>query len=246
MAKSVELTNGRKWKSQNAARQHFKDMLARYRDDQPILDHSDHSDLSALLERFDLFITDGPSKIGSGIKYFERRINKDDGWSSPGFWVIRIDNTSTDFSYIKAITGLPKSKDEEFYKACHNAVSQDLINMKQQEFKKIANADDMITCDITGSLITYSDTQLSHAHPPFGLIVKNFLKLKGWENDIPSGILTSSADAQLSTHFSDNAISNEFKIFHHSQANLRLISKKISAQSTPPHSIIHRSLIKFK
>jgi len=225
MAKPVGLSNGRVWKSKKAAEQHFRDMLARYRDGEHISEYQDHSDLSALLERFDLLVSEGPSKIGAGIKRFERRLNKGDGWSSPGFWVVRVDDTPTDFSYVQAVVGRPRRDAEEFSAACHNAVSRDLLGMKQRQFDHFADADGLIACDITGNLVAYSEAQLSHAHPPFGIIVKEFRRLKGWEDNIPTGTLTASADAQISTHFSDNEIAREFLNFHHDRAVLRIVGK---------------------
>ncbi|PDT50155.1 hypothetical protein CO661_00360 [Sinorhizobium fredii] len=225
MAKPVELSNGQVFKTKKAAEQHFRDMLARYRDGEHISDYQDHSDLSALLERFDLLVSDGPSKIGAGIRRFERRLNKGDGWSSPGFWVVRVDNTPTDFSYVQAVAGRPKSDAEEFSVACHNAVSRDLLGMKQRQFDHFAGPDGLIACDITGNFVAYSEAQLSHAHPPFGIIVKDFRKSKGWEDSIPPGTLTASADAQISTHFADDALADEFLNFHHDRAVLRIIAK---------------------
>ncbi|MES0172623.1 DCL family protein [Mesorhizobium sp. M0006] len=225
MATPVELSNGRVWKTKKAAEQHFRDMLARYRDGEQISDFEDHSDLSALLERFDLLVSDGPLKIGVGIKHFERRLNKGDGWSSPGFWIVRADNTSTDFSYPQAVAGRPKSDADEFSVACHNAVSRDLLALKQRQFDHFCDADGLIACDITGNLVAYSEAQLSHAHPPFGIIVKEFRQFKGWENNVPPGTLTASADAQISTHFTDDSIAREFLNFHHDRAVLRIVGK---------------------
>lgn len=70
MAKSVSLPNGRFWKAQTAALDHFKDMLRRHEDEQIVEDYLDHDDLAALLERYDAVIVDGPAKIGPGIDYF--------------------------------------------------------------------------------------------------------------------------------------------------------------------------------
>ncbi|WP_429925609.1 DCL family protein (plasmid) [Agrobacterium vitis] len=236
MAKSVELTNGQVFKSKKAAEQHFREMLTRYNDGDQISGYQDHSDLSALLERFDLLVSDGPSKIGAGIKRFERRLNKGDGWSSPGFWVIRVDDTPTDFSYVQAVAGRPKSDAEEFSVACHNAVSRDLLAMKQRQFDHFAGPDGLIACDITGNLVGYPEAQLNHAYPPFGMIVKEFRNLKGWVEVLPPGTLTASADAQISTHFADKAIAQEFLDFHHDRAVLRIIGKDrppISLSSLP-------------
>lgn len=239
MAKSVELSNGLIFKTKKAAEEHFKEMLAHYRDGEHIANYQDHSDLSALLERFDLFVSDGPSKIGAGIKRFERRLNKGDGWSSPGFWVVRVDNTLTDFSYVQAVAGRPKSDAEEFSVACHNAISRDLLGMKQRQFDHFAGPDGLIACDITGNLVAYSEAQLSHAHPPFGIIVKGFRTSKGWEDSIPPGTLTASADAQISTHFADAALANEFLNYHHDRAVLRIIAK-----DRPPISVSAATAVK--
>jgi hypothetical protein len=239
MAKPVELTNGQVFKSKKAAEQHFREMLARYNDGDHISDYQDHSDLSALLERFDLLVFDGPSKIGAGIKRFERRLNKGDGWSSPGFWVIRVDDTPTDFSYVQAVAGRPKSDAEEFSVACHNAVSRDLLAMKQRQFDHFAGPDGLIPCDITGNLVGYPEAQLSHAYPPFGMIVKEFRKLKGWVEVLPPETLTASADAQISTHFADKAIAQEFLDFHHDRAVLRIVGK-----DRPPISLASLPIVK--
>ncbi|MGV2130686.1 DCL family protein [Agrobacterium vitis] len=239
MAKSVELTNGQVFKSKKAAEQHFREMLTRYNDGDQISGYQDHSDLSALLERFDLLVSDGPSKIGAGIKRFERRLNKGDGWSSPGFWVIRVDDTPTDFSYVQAVAGRPKSDAEEFSVACHNAVSRDLLAMKQRQFDHFAGPDGLIACDITGNLVGYPEAQLNHAYPPFGMIVKEFRNLKGWVEVLPPGTLTASADAQISTHFADKAIAQEFLDFHHDRAVLRIIGK-----DRPPISLSSLPIVK--
>jgi hypothetical protein len=225
MAMLVELSNGRIWKTKTAAKQHFRDILARYNDNDVITDFGDHCDLCALLERFDILVTDGASKIGPGIKQFERRLNKGDGWSSPGFWVVRTDGTATDFSFPKAVDGNPKSLPQEFYDACHNAISLDLLHMKQRQFDHFANAEGEIECDVTGQFVAYAAANLNHANPPFVAIVNEFRRLKGWELGFPPSILTVSQDAQLSTHFTDDALAQEFRDYHHSIAVLRIVSR---------------------
>lgn len=81
MAKPVILSNGKSWKTQSAAEQHFRDMLGRYRDDHRISDWNDHSDLVALLERYDTLIANAAPKIGVGISHFEKRENIQPGLS---------------------------------------------------------------------------------------------------------------------------------------------------------------------
>jgi hypothetical protein len=113
VANNVDLSNGRSWKSQKAATEHYRAIRDRYADRAPIDDASDHDDLAALLERYDTAHTDEDTKIGSGIDYFEVRTNFGSGGPTRGFWVTRKDGTSTDFSFPWAIRGIPKPQAQE-------------------------------------------------------------------------------------------------------------------------------------
>lgn len=148
-------------------------------------------------------------------------------------------DTPTDFSYVQAVAGRPKSDAEEISVACHNAVSRDLLAMKQRQFDHFAGPDGLIACDITGNLVGYPEAHLSHAYPPFGMIVKEFRNLKGWVEVLPPGTLTASADAQISTHFSDKAVAQEFLDFHHDRAVLRIIGN-----DRPPISLSSLPIVK--
>lgn len=226
-SKPIKLSNGRSWPTQAAAKEHFKQMLNRYEENAVIDDEQDVKDLSALVERYDSLISGGPSKIGVGIDHFECRLNKDKdrGWRTRGFWIVRKDGTSTDFSYIKAIEGRPKSDVEEFKDACFNAISSDLIDMKRKQFDSIADVNGRIPCDITSELISFDEAEIRHANPRFEEIVRKFRKLKHWEDNIPPGTLTPPDDAQTTTHFTDNAIGLEFLKFHHERAVLWIVGK---------------------
>ena len=105
MIKRVALSNGRQWRTQGQALQHFKDMLSRYSTGQSIDAASDdHNDLQALLVRYDSVLGPGEeTKVGVGIGYFSRQRNVGDKWVTDGFHVHRTDGTSTDFSYIDAV-----------------------------------------------------------------------------------------------------------------------------------------------
>lgn len=85
MAKAMKLSNGREFSSQKAATVHFRAILHAYADGDEIIDATHHSDLVALLERYDDAITDTSSKIGTGIVRFERRLNVGAGFATPGF-----------------------------------------------------------------------------------------------------------------------------------------------------------------
>ena len=222
--KSVTLSNGRGWPTQTAARQHFKEMLARYEDDTPITDSGDHADLSALLERYDLLIADGPSKIGAGISRFEKRKSFVKGFPTRGFWVVRVDDSDTDFSYIDAITGSPRPQSQEFYDACHGAISEDLRRAKERQFERFADENGCLPCDETGVLVTFTNARLSHAHPAFVTLVRTFMEMRGWGGAVPTGTLSPSADRQISTSFTDPSDAEAFKAFHHASAIMRIVA----------------------
>ncbi|MCP3379995.1 DCL family protein [Bradyrhizobium sp. CCGUVB4N] len=225
MAKSVSLPNGRFWKAQTAALDHFKDMLRRYADEETVEHYLDHDDLVALLERYDAVIIDGPTKIGRGIDYFFRRQNAGQGFSTPGFWVRRVDGSETDFSYIQAVKGQPKSDAQEFYDACRAAVAADLLAAKKRHFTAFADSTGRVPCDLTGELLAFPDAHLDHAYPTFGQLVITFRAARGWQHGAPKGTLTLPADAQTTSTFVDSAVAQAFRLFHHGAATLRIVAR---------------------
>jgi Protein of unknown function (DUF3223) len=168
MAKAITLSNGRSWKTQAAALAHFKEMLHRHADNQVVEGRDDHDDLLALLERYDAVITHGPAKIGSGVEYFLRRRNVGENFSTPGFWVRRTDGTDTDFSYIDAAKGQPKSNAQEFYDVCRGAVATDLLAAKKRHFETHGDSSGRVPCDLSDELISFAEAHLDHAYPTFG------------------------------------------------------------------------------
>lgn len=226
MAKPISLPNGRSWKTQGEALSHFKEMLARYADNDVIADRSDHDDLIALLERFDGVEFDQPSKIGVGVSEFIRKRNVFDGFSTPSFWVRRVDDSETDFSYIWAVKGEPKSNAQEFYDACRATVNADLVAAKRNHFKIYGDATGRVPCELTGELIQIDQAHIDHAYPTFGHLVVAFRAVRGWQRDIPLGVLSAPADCQATTSFVDPAVSLSFADFHHSVALLRIVSAR--------------------
>ena len=226
MAKSVGLSNGKKWKTQSAALAYFKSMLARYGNGDVVDDHQDHDDLLALLERYDMCDQSVQSKIGCGLGHFERRLNRGEAFSTPGFWAVRSDGTETDFSYITAVKGEPKSTAQQYYDACRSAVNRDLSAKKQNQFDRFGDEDGCLTCDITGGRVTYENAQLRHAKPTFGVLVEEFRREKGWQWSEMYRYLTLPQDAQIATTFEDKRNAEAFRTFHHGRAVLHIVSKQ--------------------
>lgn len=225
MTKSITLPNGKIWPTQTAALMHFKDLLGRYEDGETVNSLEDHDNLVALLERYDQLELGGPDKVGAGVDHFERRRNRGEGYASSGFWVIRTDGSETDFSCPKTVKGVPKPILAQYYDACRSAVGADLAGLKQRQFDHFSDADGLIPCDVSGTLVAFSSAQLRHAKPHFGNIISEFRRLKGWSLAHLEELLTVSADAQLSTSFQSREDAKEFRAFHHAKAVLHIVSK---------------------
>ncbi|NVM76620.1 hypothetical protein FHW83_002415 [Duganella sp. SG902] len=103
MAKSVLLSNGKFWATQTAAKAHFKAILNGLSDGERVKNISDQSDLAALLQEYDRDMPAESTKSGKGIAYFFRDRDKEHNGMTSCFYVYRIDDTSIDFSYIRAI-----------------------------------------------------------------------------------------------------------------------------------------------
>jgi hypothetical protein len=108
-------------------------------------------------------------------------------------------------------------------------VSDDLRREKERQFDGFADANGCLRCDLTDESVTFSGAKLSHASPAFIEIVNEFRQQRGWDNGIPPGVLTTSADRQISTEFIDAADGLAFKRLHHKMAVLRIISAQYTS-----------------
>ena len=232
MAKPVVI-GSRSFRTQSSALEHFKALLHRHQDGQRVSDPADHTDLVALIERFDpvLEAVGEPTKGAGQIAHFERRLNTGTGWSTSGFWIVRQDGTETDFSYIDAVKGKPKGRSQDFYNACRQAVALDLVLAKKQAFAQYGDDQGRVECELTGKMVTIDDAHLDHAWPYFSHMVSGFRAARGWSRDIPDGIVSAPADGQTTATFVDSAVTEAFRAFHHDQAVLRILSREANLQT---------------
>ena len=222
--KPVSLPNGKEWPSRGDAISYFRELRDRHTVGVPILDPSDHGDLLALLERYDLAITDGPSKIGVGVDHFETRINITNGGRSIGFWVVRVDDTETDFSFIRAVNEAPKRELEQLADACRGAVFAEVQSAKSLYFAVHGDASGIVTCALTGEAISIDESSLEYVGNRFGQIVKDYANVQGWAVAIPAGVVSQAADAQTATTFVSREHEEGFRRFHRAAAKIQVVS----------------------
>lgn len=207
------------FKTKKAAKEFFKAMLARYKDESDI-NEEDSSHLYNLIERH----PEESQKIGCGIKKFFRR--KTEKWTSC-FWLERHDGSITEFSYNSCVDAKGKSIYQEFSEACREAVAPDLIETKKKFFEAHGDDDGKVPCDITDELVWPHESHLDHKKPmTFQVIVRTFMAA---ENIVPSrDILSEPQDQQFATTLTDESLAKKFIEFHHKLADLRIIKSKLN------------------
>lgn len=207
------------FKTKKAAKNFFKDMLARYKDGEDI-NEEDSNHLHSLIEKH----PDASQKIGCGINKFFRE--KTEKWTSC-FWLERHDGITTEFSYPTCVDAKGKSIYQEFSEACREAVSDDLIATKKSHFDKNGNEEGKVACDITGELVWQHESHLDHKKPmTFQVIVRTFIAANNIEPN--SAILSESRDRQFTTTFTDECIAKKFVKYHHEVADLRIIKSEVN------------------
>lgn len=230
--KSVTLSNGKSWQSRGDTLEYFRALRDRQKLDTPISDPGDHDDLLALLERYDLAIVDGPTKIGAGVDHFETRVNVTNGGRNVGFWVIRSDGSETDFSFIRAVNAAPKRAVEQLTDACRRAVYAELQTAKIRHFAMYGDDNGRIRCALSGDPIDERDTALEYIEAGFAELVRSFARTQGWEELIPAGVISDPADAQTTTAFISADHAEAFRDFHRASAKIRLVKKSARTHRT--------------
>ena len=150
-------------------------------------------------------------KIGCGISGFKIYITQ---YKRRGFMLIRINRSSTDFSYIKCITN--PSLFTKIKLCCRNAIKDDIVKFKNNLFNKKQD----VICPITNKILTKNNCHIDHYNPTFKEIFDNWYKNKTiTENDI-----NQSFDNNETTFFTNESLKNNFRTFHNKIANLRAVS----------------------
>ena len=228
MANSVDIGT-RIFDSQSAAKEHFRKILYKQPIGSLISDASKDADLRGLVKRYDRTLKRNgqPTKtLNQKISHFEVRKNTGIGFTTLGYWLIRADGSATDFSFLCAISGKVDGPSKEFCKACRHAIALDCIILKKAAFDKYADAEGRMECELSHRKVTSAEAHLDHAWPYFGQIVSGFRVARGWSKQIPDGVISWPSDGQLTASFTDGKISEAFREFHHSQAQMRILSAK--------------------
>jgi len=157
-------------------------------------------------------------KIGHGVRSIRKIENqKGDG----AFELVRIDGTTTDFSFYKYIS--PKSKKGGFVAACRSAVREDVQRFKLNYFKENGDVFGMVVCPLTGEGVSIDTSHVDHVPPKtFDCIVKEWLVVEGLaEDDIEIG---GMGDNETKKYIADLELRERFRKYCWTSRRKRFIS----------------------
>jgi hypothetical protein len=198
-----------------AAINHFRGMLHRH----PIgvrIPEPDASELGWLLERHPEYC----QKQGAGIDYF---ITEKTVYGKRGFRIIRIDKSSTDFSYNCSINGTAPTALSEALRAMRAEVVDDILGKKHDYFREHGGPDGTVPCAITNVPITIDGAHADHAPPrSFGTLAIAFLEALGID---PATFITPPADNQYEPRIADPVLAEAWRAYHHKLAVIRVVAK---------------------
>jgi hypothetical protein len=152
------------------------------------------------------------TKIGGGVDHFEVRVNL----KTPGFWIIRVDGSETDFSFIKALR--PPDHATRVRMAMRRAVVDQVLAVRDEVY----GDGETVACPITGERVTKENCHVDHYDPPFIELADRFAEGEGGYEQI--GVVT--ADGAIGTNLSDEDVTRRWQDFHREHAKLRVVSAR--------------------
>ena len=160
-------------------------------------------------------------KLGAGIDYF---ITENAAYGTRGFRIIRLDKSSTDFSYPKCIDGKAPTPLSEALKAMRAHVADDILQKKREWFCHHAAADGTVPCAITGMAISLDEAHADHAPPrSFGTLAIAFIEARNIDLET---FVTASTDNQYVPRIRDPEIAEAWRTYHHKLAVIRVVSRQ--------------------
>jgi hypothetical protein len=213
-----KLTIGsRTFATKKVALEHFRQILYAYDVGQRI----DGDGAADLLELVKLH-PHREIKVGCGIRHFTVR---NAAFGTRCFWIIRTDGTETDFSFKAAIDGETPIL-SQVLEAMRNEVSEEILQLKHDYFRKHGDAAHKVPCAETGELVSIYEADADHAAPfTFNVLAITFLEARGLEP--AADLIVPSIDTVCGPQLRDHELAEAWRRFHHRLARVRILSKAV-------------------
>ncbi len=208
----------RTFKFKKDALNHYKAILNSY-DYGESLTPKDFVDVLSLLQLHDRF----DEKKILAIKEIKVDRIKTKNFNTKCFYAVQDNQSPEAFSYLRCINGRHSLR-AKFNKACRNAVSGDLRDVKLQYFKENSKKG-RVKCQETGVLCTWEELSVDHRQPnTFSVIVDRFIEL--FDIDVSLVKYDEAIDSVL--EFQAPELVEKVRLYHREKANLRIVRKELN------------------
>ncbi len=139
------------------------------------------------------------------------------------FLAVRVDGSSTDFSYASCLDRKVPTVRESMFDACRDAVNNHIKAFKRGKFET-----GTCICAISGVALAMDEAHVDHFQPQFHVIVENFFKEHPQYNIDDPTLITVPADNQTRTQLTNPTMKAEFIAYHERVAELRIIKQELN------------------
>lgn len=213
-SKKEFIVNCERFATKKALQDRVRSILWSYRDGD-VVDMFDTPFLLALFLRH----PNAEQKIGCGVAQIEVRRNPV-YTNTQGFWIVRLDGSATDISYLECLTETPHHK--RFERACRVAVEPSIIKFKQQAFDA---AGGKLQCPFTGEWLTFAGAHADHVAPKtFQALLAEFVEL--YRIDVAKVTVNGrGVDGVVQDTLDNTELERVWIQYHDTNATLRIVSR---------------------
>lgn len=210
------LIAGEIFKTKSALQERIKEILHQH----PELPYLAQKDFAFMFDVLKLH-PDADIKIGVGVKTMYVKQNPI-YTHTRNFWVVREDDSETDFSYLECLKETPHEK--RFVNACRVAIELYMIDFKSKFFEQLNGQTGL--CPITGESITFTTCHVDHKAPKtFKSIVSRFIADKVIDvNKVK--INGKGEDGVFQDTFDDKQLAKMWIDYHNANAELQIVSHR--------------------
>ena len=201
---------GVEYRTKKAALEVCREILNSYQPGETVSDG--HREI--LLDLFG-YHTEWESKCGCGVQSIQVERNI----FTSGFWIIRVDGSRTDISYIKSLS--PPSHESQVRAGFRSAIIQQILDFRAAAFSK----SETIQCAVTGDLIQRENSHADH-QVTFKQLVDDFMANRGLHMEQIEILPTK--DGKLLTRLMDEKLVADWAEYHKKHAVLRMVKASVN------------------
>lgn len=151
------------------------------------------------------------------------------------FYIKRHNNSTVDFSYVKAIGGI-KSKLTQVKEALRWSVVEQVVAYKREYFRLNQDSRGYVICPETLLKVNIRESHLDHYPTTFEEIAHDWVKSLGMSSE-DFVIINGGKDGEISL-LEDPSLVDSFRSYHYLNANYRVVLNKVNTQRKRPKRFV--------